>query len=154
MADIVKLSMSKPFLDQNLTPSERSRSWLGAVTRATNDLCDRVAVNEAAITALEVRVTNIDIALAAALYQTEVTADYTTTGSYDQEIVICNNTSAITITLQLLIAEKRVTVIRAGTGAVTIDGDGATITGVSTQTLPLQYDAADMTASSVEWLLK
>lgn len=86
--------------------------------------------------------------------QIEVTADYTTTGRFDHEIVVCNNTSAITVTLQTLVEGQQVSVTRAGTGAVTIDGNGSTIIGESTQSLPDQYDVANMTATTVEWVLK
>jgi hypothetical protein len=84
----------------------------------------------------------------------EVTADYTTTGERNEETVICNNTGSITVTLHTLVAKNRVTVIRAGTGAVTVDGDAANISGAGTQSLAAQYDAVDMVASTTEWLKK
>jgi len=87
-------------------------------------------------------------------FQTEVTADYVTTGNFDHEIVVCNNTVDITITLQSLTSDAQVSVTRAGTGGVTIDGNGATIIGESTQEMPDQYDVANLTGSSVEWVLK
>ena len=52
------------------------------------------------------------------------------------------------------VESARVTVIRAGTGAVLVDGDGATIIGAATQNMPAQYDAADLIASDTEWVLK
>lgn len=66
----------------------------------------------------------------------------------------CTNTSAITITLPAdPPVNGRISIIRAGTGAVTIDGNGETITGETTQILPSQYDAADLVYGSTEWLL-
>ena len=87
------------------------------------------------------------------LFQQEVTADYTTTGKHDYEIVICNNTTPITITLHTLVAQDRVSVVRAGVGRVTVDGNGFNIIGDSTLVLPTQYDAPLLVASSTEWLL-
>lgn len=70
------------------------------------------------------------------------------------DTIICTNTSAITITLPLSPkVNNRVTVIRAGTGAVTINGNGETILGETTQVMPMQYDAADMVFTSADWLL-
>jgi len=85
-------------------------------------------------------------------FQQPVTADYQTTGNHDWEVVICNNTSDITITLHPLIEGDKVSVIRANTGAVTIDGNGFTIIGESTQAIALQYDAPLLVASKTEWL--
>ena len=81
------------------------------------------------------------------------TADYSTTGLYGHEIVVCDSASPITVTLHTLKRGSRVTVIRAGTGAVTIDGDGTNITGSPTQSLPSQYDAAELIGASTEWVL-
>lgn len=81
-----------------------------------------------------------------------VTGDYTTTGLYPHEIVIVNSASPVTITLQPRVKDARVTVIREGTGGVTIDGDGSNINGASTQPLSLQYDAAELVASATQWL--
>jgi hypothetical protein len=85
---------------------------------------------------------------------TKVTSvDYATTGLYDHETVVCTNTTPITITLQTLAESERVTVVRAGTGAVRVDGDGATIIGNAIQNMPSRYDAADLMASDTEWVL-
>ena len=86
-------------------------------------------------------------------FQTETTVSYSTTGKYQHEIVVCTNTSGITITMQAIVEGKEVTVIRAGTGAVTVDGNGTNITGAATQVIPVQYDAPHMIATSSEWVL-
>lgn len=87
------------------------------------------------------------------IFQQEVTGDYTTTGKHDYEIVICNNTTPITVTLHTLVATDRVSVVRANTGPVTVDGNGFNIVGDSTLVLPARYDAPLLVASSIEWLL-
>lgn len=83
----------------------------------------------------------------------DVTADYTTTGDFSLEIVNCINTVAITIALQTLFEGQRVRIIRAGTGAVTVNGNGATIIGENTQVMRKQYNDFDLVATSVEWVL-
>jgi len=71
------------------------------------------------------------------------------------DTLVCTNTSAVTITLPASPAlNSRISVIRAGTGAVTISGNGETILGESTQSMPSQYDAADMVYTSTGWLLE
>ena len=70
------------------------------------------------------------------------------------DVVVCTNTSAITITLPIAPdLNSRIEVIRAGTGAVTIGGNGETILGETTQTIPLQYDSANMLYTNSGWLL-
>lgn len=86
-------------------------------------------------------------------YSTNVTEDYQVTGQFLHETVICNNTSAVTVTLPARTEGARVTVIRAGTGAVTINGDGTNIVGSATKALATQYDADELIASSTEWVL-
>ena len=88
------------------------------------------------------------------VFQTEVSSNYTITGDFTHEIVICTNTSAITITMPLHYEEAQATVIRGGTGGVTIDGNGTNIVGEATQAIPLQYDAAHMFGTSTEWALR
>jgi len=85
--------------------------------------------------------------------QHEVTADHTVTGEFNHEIVVCTNTVDITVTMPGLTEGLQVTVIRAGTGGVTVDGDGTNIIGAATQILGAQYDAPHMIGSSSEWLL-
>ena len=70
------------------------------------------------------------------------------------QMVVCTNATAITVTLPAdpKLAD-RVTVIRASTGGVTIDGNGETILGETTQTLALQCDAADLVYTTTGWLL-
>jgi hypothetical protein len=86
-------------------------------------------------------------------YDVNVDADYIVSGLVLNETVICNNTSPITVTMPARVEGRQVTVVRAGTGAVTIDGNGVNIIGNATQVLPAQYDAADMIASATEWVL-
>tara|TARA_R100000049_G_C1886119_1_gene40803 strand:+ start:145 stop:546 length:402 start_codon:yes stop_codon:yes gene_type:complete len=86
--------------------------------------------------------------------QVDTAVSYTTTGAFFHEIVNCTNTTTITITLQDRVENDRVTIIRGGIGGVTVDGNGETIIGESTQNMPRQYDAADLVATSSEWVLK
>ena len=84
-------------------------------------------------------------------------ADDTVTGDVTAvagQLVVCTNTTAITVTLPASpTANTRVGVVRAGTGAVTVDGNGETIIGATTQTLPLQYDAMQLVYFNDEWLV-
>ena len=86
--------------------------------------------------------------------QLETAVSYTITGTFDHEIVTCTNTTAITITMPTHVEDKQVTVIRGGTGAVTIAGNGTNIVGSANQTLPLQHDAAHMFGKVSEWGLR
>lgn len=86
------------------------------------------------------------------LSQVDTAVDYTTTGDFFHEVVNCINTTAITITLQDRVADDQVSIIRGGTGAVLLDGNGSNITGEATQNMPRQYDRADLIATSVEWV--
>ena len=69
------------------------------------------------------------------------------------DIIICNNIVPIIITLHPIQVSDPVTVIRAGIGEVTIDGDGALIMGEPTQILPLIGDAADLIGTTIGWRL-
>ena len=78
------------------------------------------------------------------------------TGNYSPPAsahIVCNNTGNITITLPTLASNIRITVIRANSGGVTIDGDGTNISGASTKVLSSQYDAADILGTTLQWLL-
>lgn len=86
-------------------------------------------------------------------YSTNITGNYSVTGEFSHETVICNNTSAVTVTLPARTEGARVTVVRASTGAVTIDGNGTNIAGTSTRTLSTQYTADALIASNLEWVL-
>jgi len=78
---------------------------------------------------------------------TEVTTDYTAAGSLGTEKILCNSGSSITVDLPADPSDLTVIeVVRAGTGAVTIDGNGNTINGASTQSVASQYDC-----TTVEW---
>ena len=81
-------------------------------------------------------------------FQHETSANYTVSGSYDIETVICTNTSNITITLPTVVEGQEVIVNRKGTGGVTISGS---ILGESSQVIPLQYDSAHLLALSSDW---
>jgi hypothetical protein len=93
-----------------------------------------------------------EVELSAPLIE-NITGDYTVPENTSNSVIVCNNTSLITITLPTLVEGYRVTVIRAGIGAVNIDGAGTDITGEPTQAMPSQYDAADMFATAIEWVL-
>jgi len=88
------------------------------------------------------------------IINTPVTADYTSLGGEAHELIVCNNTDPITITLNTLQINHRVTVVRGNTGTVTIDGDGALVHGEATQVMPSRYDSADLIGTAIGWLLK
>ena len=56
--------------------------------------------------------------------------------------------------MPLIYEGAEVTVIRGGIGGVTVDGNGANILGLATQSLPMQHDAAHMFGKSSEWGLR
>lgn len=120
--------------------------WIRAMSAAYDDLVDTLTN---VITNQTRNINNLEVV-------TEHTTDYTSVGQYPHEIIICNNTMGtdITITLQTLTPNDRITVVRAGKGKVTVDGAGSTIIGETTQVIPAQYDAADLVASETEWVLK
>lgn len=68
-------------------------------------------------------------------------------------IIICNNTDPIVITLHPIQVSDPVTIVRANIGTVTIDGDGALIMGQPTMLLPLPGDAADLIGTDIGWRL-
>lgn len=85
-----------------------------------------------------------DLLAAVGEYKENTTTDYSVSGNVAREIVVCNNTSAITVTM---VAEPRdgdqVLVSRANTGGVTVDFNGKTdIFGNATVTLN-QGDSPD-----------
>lgn len=82
-----------------------------------------------------------------------VTANHAVPDSTDHAVIVCNNTVDITVTMPTL-ASNQVTVIRANTGGVTIDGDGEDVQGEATQEIPLTGDAADLIGTTLGWLLK
>ena len=53
-----------------------------------------------------------------------------------------------------MVENMTITVIRANTGAVTVDGDGTDISGSATQVIAAQYDSVDILGTTLEWLLK
>lgn len=76
-----------------------------------------------------------------------VTTDYTDPGVAGIHKIVCNNTTAITIDLTDKPKDlNKVQVIRANTGAVTIDGNGNNINGSATYSIASQYDSV-----TVEW---
>lgn len=86
-----------------------------------------------------------------------ITADYTLDGKAGWTIVVCNNTSAITVTLHAGPEDQqRVTIKRKNTGGVTVaTADENTIDGGSTLSVGAQYDAPLMmfTEDGGEWSL-
>ena len=115
--------------------------WIRSLTASFDELSTQVATID------------IDGRLTALENTTEITADYTTLGLYSHEIIICTNSGGIAVTLHALTGNDKVTVIRAGTGAVTVDGDASNIVGSGTYVIASQYDVAALIASSTEWLL-
>ena len=81
----------------------------------------------------------------------EVTSSYNIAGV--GATVLCNNTTPITITLPTLVNGGKVSVIRANTGGVTIDGNGENIIGEATQILPSRYDTSRLIGSALGWFL-
>jgi hypothetical protein len=66
-------------------------------------------------------------------------------------LVICENTSPITITMP--VGTYRVGVVRSKSGAVTLDGDGTDIIGNPTLSLASQYDVVNLIRNSDEWVM-
>ena len=90
-------------------------------------------------------------------FDTAISATSDTTGSEQFQFWTCTNTGPITLSFNTGHSTgDRVTVIRQGTGAVTIDADtigGTTVNGATTVSLPLQYDSATfMYTSTGEWI--
>ena len=77
-----------------------------------------------------------------------VTSDYTTTGVPDIEILICANTTPITITLNSAINGKQVKIKRQN-AEVTLDGYGNTIDGEESIILGGRYDSPHLLWSTV-----
>ena len=90
-------------------------------------------------------------------FDTAISATSDINGPQQFQFWTCTNTSPITLSFNTGHSTgDRVTVIRQGTGAVTIDADtigGTTVNGAATVSLPLQYDSATfMYTSTGEWI--
>lgn len=70
-----------------------------------------------------------------------VTTDYSVPQTSNPQLMVCENTVPITVTLPPMAAGMDIMVVRNSTGAVTVDGGGELIFGAATQILPLQYDS-------------
>jgi len=81
--------------------------------------------------------------------QVEITANFTTEGD---QVIICNNTSAITVTLQSNPEDGQRLEIKRRDALVTLSG---TIDGSSSNTLPVRYDVVRLRylASASEWMV-
>lgn len=115
----------------------------------TGGFSDTVSINETVTSTLQLGGGREE-----SVYQTDVSSDYTVTGSFDHEIVNCTNAvgTTITITMPNLYEGAKVTVIRSGVGNVAVtSSDG--ILGQTTQYLPMQYDAASMRGTTSQWVL-
>jgi len=102
----------------------------------------------------EIRDVLVDLWSLVSPYFSSVTADFTTSGKVAHEIVICANTSAITVTLHAKAKDgDQVTIKRTGTGSVTVSGNGNTIDGSSTIVLGSAYAGPHLiyTAAAGEW---
>ena len=121
------------------------------VADLTSDHTDAYPIRDIDQRALE-RQLILDMIDSMGVVETTVTTSTTSQG-LAHERIICNNTSAITITLHAFATGGQVDVIRANTGAVTIDGNGTDITGQSTQALPSRYDVANVGPGPAEWIL-
>jgi len=102
---------------------------------------------------VQIRESLVDIWGLVSPFSASQTADYTLSGNIGHERVICANTTAITITLNPKPKDlEEFTIKRAGTGAVTIDGNGNTMDGKSTVALKL-YDGPNgiYTDAAAEW---
>ncbi|HMA77698.1 MAG TPA: hypothetical protein VKP88_00985 [Candidatus Paceibacterota bacterium] len=83
----------------------------------------------------------------------EVDAD-TTLEPISYQLLICTNTSPITLTVNDTPTTRDVLIVKAaGTGQVTIDGNGKNIDGNSTLILTTQYSAPNLvfTTAAGEW---
>jgi hypothetical protein len=83
----------------------------------------------------------------------EISASQTVPQAGNHIFILCENLVPITVTLPPVVKLTQISIIRGGVGAVTINGNGALINGLATQTLPLQYDTASLVASSTQWYL-
>ena len=86
---------------------------------------------------------------------TSVTADYTVSAN-DSFIKVDATAAPVTITLMLASSgkEKRLTIkkIDSSANAVTVDGNGSeTIDGVSTVSVPSQYNSVSIMSDGTEW---
>lgn len=74
-----------------------------------------------------------------------ITADFNVPQFDGELFLLCTNTSSITITHTNKPKDKsHLIVVRAGSGAVSISGNGKTINGLTSQNLPSQYDVMDV----------
>ena len=136
MADLLPPRRGE-FLTADGQPTLRFITWIESLTTISNtttdttDILSSLSPGISANVALEKRVSDLEILLdmgiGGALSNfikdfkvVTVTTDYTTTGN---EIVVCNNTTAIEITLNTGPADKEsVHVIRQNTGPVSVLG--------------------------------
>lgn len=99
----------------------------------------------ASITALSTLIPQVDTTVS------PVTANTT---ALPGDVIVCTNTADIVISLPLTPdVNSRVSVARAGTGGVTVSGNGEVILGEVSQVMPQQWDMADMMYTSVGWVL-
>ena len=70
-------------------------------------------------------------------FRTVITADYSVTGEVAREVVVCNNTSSVTVTMVASPSDgDQVLVTRCNSGSVTVSFNGKTdISGGSTKVL-------------------
>lgn len=169
---IVAPRTTDPFLDERLTPTQQARTWFNKVTDL--QIIDGIGSPECVVKAVENRLYR-DTAIPGTIYvkafdeigkdETKgwqlvaspalvtVIATNTTSLGVPHQLIICNNTSAITVTLHSLAVGGKVDVARVNTGAVTVDGGGANIIGRSKINLLSRYDVVNIFALDAEWIL-
>lgn len=93
----------------------------------------------------DIRSTIVDMWSVLKPFRRTITADFTADTDSYWLFIVCNNTTAITVTLPANPLDiQRFTVVRANTGGVTVDGNGSNINGASTLVLGARYDAPDI----------
>jgi hypothetical protein len=130
--------------------SLRHQQYLEDIAVSIGDESDQVDINTANIatntTNIATNTTAINAINSSFGDLVVITTDYTTTGT---DRIICNNSSAATVTLRSSPGDDEKVYIKRLTSQVTIDGNGNTIDGDSTLVLTRDYTSVLLTYSSV-----
>lgn len=131
---------NRPPVELDSMMSQEFRDWTILVSREITGI-----ENETYLADLQADVAT----LLAQPVQTVTEGSYTAQG-YREEVIICNNESAITVTLPAL-QNIQVVVIRANTGAVDVTAPDSTINGAKIQTMLSRYDSFDLVGTDIGW---
>ena len=146
------------FLTSRGEPTLRFITWIESLTSVTNETSGEVSETSELISGssladeivdeLEVDLSLITPVTAIEKEVISTSADFTTTGD---QIIICTNTAAITITLNATPDEsEQVHIVRQNTGAVTVSG---AINGDTSLTIGQRYSSPHLiyTVDAGEW---